>query len=119
MDSTGIPAYGEEEQSAYNGHFESAFYHPLLLFNSEGDCLVAKLRPSNVHSAERWEEVLLPEIEPQQKLGRQLAFRADAARPEGRFRLRPIVTARVPREGVADDLVFHLFLFVGLLRDPL
>ncbi len=27
-------------------------YHPLLLFNREGDCLAAKLRPGNVHSAE-------------------------------------------------------------------
>jgi hypothetical protein len=38
-------------------------YHPMLLFNREGDCLAAKLRPGNVHSAERWEELLLPEIE--------------------------------------------------------
>jgi len=35
---------------------------PLLLFNGEGDCLGAKLRPGNVHSAEDWDEVLLPEI---------------------------------------------------------
>jgi hypothetical protein len=35
----------------------------LLLFNREGDCLAAKLRPGNVHSAEDWEELLLPEIE--------------------------------------------------------
>lgn len=50
MDSTEIPVYGEQEQSAYNGHFESTCYHPLLLFNRDGDCLVAKLRPGNVHS---------------------------------------------------------------------
>ena len=43
MDSTEIPVYGEQEQSAYNGHFESTCYHPLLLFNREGDCLAAKL----------------------------------------------------------------------------
>src|SRR3990172_6836951 len=42
MDSTEIPVYGEQEQSAYNGHFESTCYHPLLLFNREGDCLAAK-----------------------------------------------------------------------------
>jgi hypothetical protein len=46
MDSTEIPVYGEQEQSAYNGHFESTCYHPLLLFNREGDCLAAKLRPA-------------------------------------------------------------------------
>jgi hypothetical protein len=79
MDSTEIPVYGQQEQSAYNGHFESTCYHPLLLFNGEGDCLGAKLRPSNVHSAEDWEEVLLPGIERQQKLGKEVVFRADAA----------------------------------------
>jgi len=42
MDSTEIPVYGGQEQSAYNGHFESTCYHPLLLFNREGDCLGAK-----------------------------------------------------------------------------
>ena len=79
MDSTEIPVYGEQEQSAYNGHFESTCYHPLLLFNRDGDCLAAKLRPGNVHSAEGWEELLLPEIEGQQKLGKEVVLRADAA----------------------------------------
>ncbi len=79
MDSTEIPVYGEQENSAYNGHFESTCYHPLLLFNRDGDCLAAKLRPGNVHSAEEWEELLLPEIERQQKRGKEVVFRADAA----------------------------------------
>ena len=79
MDSTEIPVYGEQEHSAYNGHFESTCYHPLLLFNREGDCLGAKLRPGNVHSAEGWEELLLPEIERQQRWGKEVVFRADAA----------------------------------------
>lgn len=61
MDSTEIPVYGQQENREYNGHFESTCYHPLLLFNREGDCLGAKLRPGNVHSAEDWEELLLPE----------------------------------------------------------
>ena len=79
MDSTEIPVYGQQEQSSYNGHFESTCYHPLLLLNEEGDCLGAKLRPGNVHAAEDWDEVLLPEIERQQKLGKDVIFRADAA----------------------------------------
>jgi hypothetical protein len=33
----------------------------------------------NVHSAEDWEEVLLPEIERQQGMGKEVVFRADAA----------------------------------------
>ena len=39
----------------------------------------AELRPGNVHSADDWEELLLPEIERQQKLGKEVVFRADAA----------------------------------------
>jgi hypothetical protein len=79
MDSTEIPVYGQQEQSAYNGHFESTCYHPLLLFNGEGDCLAAKLRPGNVHSAEGWQQLLLPEIERQQRQAKAVVFRADAA----------------------------------------
>ena len=41
--------------------------------------MAAKLRPGNVHSAEDWEELLLPEIERQQDQGKELVFRADAA----------------------------------------
>jgi hypothetical protein len=78
MDSTEVPVYGLQEQSAYNGHFESSCYHPLLLFNRQGDCLAAKLRPGNVHSAEGWEELLLPEIERNSSRAR-VVFRADAA----------------------------------------
>jgi len=46
MDSTEVAVYGQEEESTYNGHAESTCYHPLLLFNREGDCLAAKLRPA-------------------------------------------------------------------------
>src|SRR5712691_81751 len=79
IDSTEIPVYGQQENSAYNGHFESTCYHPLLLFNREGDCLAAKLRPGNVDSADGWEELLLPEIERQQAQGKEVVFRGDAA----------------------------------------
>jgi len=79
MDSSESLVHGEQEGSAYNGHFESVCYHPLFLFNRHGDCLAAKLRPGNVHSAEDWDELLLPEIERQQKLGKDVVFRADAA----------------------------------------
>jgi hypothetical protein len=79
MDSTESPVHGQQEGSAYNGHFESVCYHPLLLFNQYGDCLSVKLRPGNVSSAEDWDELLLPEIERQQAEGKEVTFRADAA----------------------------------------
>ena len=79
MDSSESQVHGQQEGSAYNGHFESVCYHPLFLFNQHGDCLAAKLRSGNVHSADDWDELLLPEIERQQAAGTQVAFRADAA----------------------------------------
>jgi hypothetical protein len=79
MDSSESPVHGAQEGSAYNGHFESVCYHPLFLFNEDGDCLGATLRPGNVHSAEDWDYLLVPEIERQQAEGKRVAFRADAA----------------------------------------
>jgi Transposase DDE domain group 1 len=52
MDSTEVRVYGEQGQSVYHRHFALTCYHALLLFNREGDCLAAKLRPGDVHSAE-------------------------------------------------------------------
>ena len=70
---------GAQERSAYNGHFESVCYHPLFVFNQHGDCLAAKLRPGNVHSADGWGEVLLPVIDGYQAQGHTVVVRADAA----------------------------------------
>ena len=79
LNSTEVPVYGRPEASAYHGHFASTCDHPLLLFNRAGDCLAAKLRPGNVHSAEGWEALLLPAIERLKALGIRVAFRGDAA----------------------------------------
>jgi hypothetical protein len=79
MDSSESPVHGQQEGSAYNGHFESVCYHPLFLFNDHGDCLAAKLRSGNVSSADDWEELLVPEIDRRQAEGQGVAFRADAA----------------------------------------
>ena len=79
MDSSESPVHGTQEGSAYNGHFESVCYHPLFLFSEHGDCVAAALRPGNVHSADDWDNLLVPEIERQQAAGTRVAFRADAA----------------------------------------
>ena len=79
MDSSESPVHGEQEGSAYNGHFATVCYHPLFLFNEHGDCLAAMLRPGNVPSAEDWDDLLLPELDRQQAEGKRVAFRADAA----------------------------------------
>ena len=52
MDSSESPVHGEQEGTAYNGHFRCTCYHPLFCFNQFGDCEGAMLRPGNVHSAD-------------------------------------------------------------------
>jgi hypothetical protein len=79
IDSSESPVHGGQEQSAYNGHFESVCYHPLFVFNPEGDCLAAKLRPGNVHSADGWADVLLPIVDGYRAQGQTVVVRADAA----------------------------------------
>ena len=54
MDSSESPTYGEQEGSAYNGHFGCTCYHPLFVFNQLGDVERCALRPGNVHSANGW-----------------------------------------------------------------
>src|SRR5229473_2735834 len=49
------------------------------LFNPAGDCLAAKLRPGNVHSADGWDQVLLPIIDRYRAQGQTVVVRADAA----------------------------------------
>ena len=57
-DSSESPTYGEQEGSAYNGHFGSTCYHPLFVFNQFGDVEWCALR-SGVHSADGcWRAVL-------------------------------------------------------------
>jgi hypothetical protein len=79
IDSAESPVHGAQEQSAYNGHFESVCYHPLFVFNQDGDCSAATLRPGNVHSADGWDKVLLPVIDRYRTRGQTLVVRADAA----------------------------------------
>ena len=79
MDSSESPVHGQQEGTAYNGHFECVCYHPLFLFNQFGDCEGATLRPGNVHSADNWQELLEPVVKGYRKKGLRLLFRGDAA----------------------------------------
>ena len=57
MDSSESPTHGQQEGSAYNGHFGRTCYHPLFCFNQYGDLERALLRHGNVHSADDWRSV--------------------------------------------------------------
>jgi hypothetical protein len=52
--------YGEQEGTAYSGHFGCTCYHPLFCFNQFGDVERTLLREGNVHSANDWRAVLEP-----------------------------------------------------------
>src|SRR5260370_32320519 len=79
MDSSESPTYGEQEGSAYNGHFCCTCYHPLFVFNQLGDLERCALRPGNVHSADNWRGVLEPVVSRYRGKGTRPYFRGDAA----------------------------------------
>jgi len=79
MDSSESPTYGEQEGSAYNGHFGCTCYHPLFVFNQFGDVERCTLRAGNAHSADGWRAVLEPVIARYRGSVKRLYFRGDAA----------------------------------------
>src|SRR5215207_8484311 len=79
MDSSESPTHGQQEGSAWNGHFGCTCYHPLFVFNQFGDLERCLLRPGNVHSAEGWRSVLVPVIARYRGRGLVPYFRGDAA----------------------------------------
>jgi len=79
MDSSESPTYGEQEGSAYNGHFGCTCYHPLFVFNQLGDLERCALRSGNVHSAAGWRDVLEPVVARYRGTVTLRYFRGDAA----------------------------------------
>ncbi len=79
MDSSVSETYGEQEGTAYNGHFACTCYHPLFCFNQFGDVEGTLLREGNVHSAKDWRAVLEPIVTRYQGRNLRRYFRADAA----------------------------------------
>lgn len=79
MDSSVSETYGDQEGTAYNGHFGCDCYHPLFLFNQDGDVERALLRPGNVASADDWKSVLEPVIQRYRDADVPKLFRGDAA----------------------------------------
>lgn len=79
MDSSVSETYGQQEGTAYNGHFGCTCYHPLFLFNQFGDLERVLLRRGNRASAKYWRRVLLPVIERYRNLDIPKFFRGDSA----------------------------------------
>ena len=79
LDSSVSETYGEQEGSAYNGHFGCTCYHPLFCFNQHGDVERALLRHGNVPSADDWRSVLEPVVARYRHGKGRKYFRGDAA----------------------------------------
>ena len=113
MDSSVSPTHGEQEGTAYNGHFGCSCYHPLFVFNQFGDLERCALRPGNVHSADDWEGVLKPVVVRYKGRKVRLYFRGDAAfaAPEMYEYLEAegfLYAIRLPKNQVLQESVAHL-----------
>jgi len=113
MDSSESPVHGEQEGSAYNGHFKCNCYHPLFCFNQYGDCEGAILRPGNVHSADRWKELLEPIVRRHENKKVRKYFRGDAAfaKPEIYEYLEEkglLYAIRLPANDILYNEITHL-----------
>ena len=95
IDSSARPVHGTQEQSAYNGRFESVCCPPLFVFTQDGDCLDARLRPGNVHSADGWGGAYAIRLPANDVLERAIEDRL--VRPRGR-------PSRAPGSGSSDPV---------------
>jgi len=113
LDSSESPVHGQQEGSAYNGHFGCDCYHPLFCFNQDGDLEGSMLREGNVHSAHDWRTLLEPIVTRYREQSIRRFFRADAAfaRPEVYEFLeaeRFAYAIRLPANEVLQRQIAHL-----------
>ena len=113
MDSSVSPTFGDQEGTAYNGHFGCTCYHPLFVFNQFGDLERCVLRSGNVHSADGWYDVLEPVVARYRNRKMRRFFRADAAfaNPEVYEFLEAEYykyTIRLPANQVLQERIAHL-----------
>ena len=113
LDSSVSETYGQQEGSAYNGHFGCTCYHPLFCFNQFGDPERALLREGNVSSADDWRSALEPIVVRYRDLDIRRFFRGDAAfaRPELYEYLEAegyLYAIRLPSNAVLHREIEHL-----------
>ena len=64
LDSTHADTYGKQEQSAYNAHYGTVGFHPMVAFEGvESDFLKSELRPGNVYTSNGVVDFVRPLIE--------------------------------------------------------
>lgn len=51
IDTTDDPTHGEQQLTFFHGYYDHHIYHPVLLFDGDGELVSAILRPGNTHAA--------------------------------------------------------------------
>lgn len=85
VDSYAHETYGNQDGTAYNGHYRVEGYHPLAAFTDTGDIVGVMLRPGNVHTAEDVRQFLSPIIDTLKQDCDELVIRMDAGYAAGKL----------------------------------
>ncbi|MCK4261037.1 MAG: IS1380 family transposase [Halanaerobiales bacterium] len=81
LDSTHINTYGKQHGSAYNFHYSSTGFHPLMVFDGmTGDLIKAELRSGNVYTSRNVTRFMDPVLVRYRKMHKKtsLVIRADS-----------------------------------------
>jgi len=79
LDSTHTDTCGQQEDSAFNAHYQANGYHPLLAFETLSDSLLAaKLRPGNDYISKGAEKFLLQILREYRSGSRDILIRGDS-----------------------------------------
>ncbi len=114
MDSSVSPTtHGEQEGTAYNGHFGGTCCHSRFLFSHTGDLERCRLRPGNVHGSDGWRDILEPVANRYKERKVRLYFRGDAAfaSPDIYDYLEAqgfLYAIRLPKNNVLQESIAHL-----------
>src|SRR5690606_39006030 len=81
LDSLPIEVFGHQPGSAWNGHYRTRCYHPLLVRTENGDFLGGKLREGQVHTSQGGCEFVLPILRRASRWAERVWLRIDAGFP--------------------------------------
>ena len=85
LDSFPIETHGNQEGSAYNGHYHESCFHPIVAIADTGDILGIDLRAGNVHTASEATTFLEPIVEAASRQHERVWVRFDAGFAAGPF----------------------------------
>jgi len=111
IDATCDPTHGGQQLSFFHGFYDTYMYHPLLLFDGEGELVSVLLRPGNNHASRGAIGILERVI---RKLKRRFADVQIVVRGDSGFAM-PKLMQRV--EALNDELGDIEYVF-GLARNP-